>query len=83
MFGCFREMTDQIELMQSDLDHMREVLSSGQYSLDPSILAGVGLTLQTRHCCVGRLLYFVAMFWKIRQLYHVQCGWSLGSLGLC
>ena len=81
-FGCFREMTDQIELMQSDLDHMREVLSSGQYSLDPSILAGVSLTLQTRRCCVGRLLYFVTMFRKIRRLYHVQCGWSLGSLGL-
>ena len=62
---CFRDVTDQLDLMQSDLDHMREVLSSGQYSLDPSILAGVGL-LQALAFCVETLLCFVTMLWKIR-----------------
>ena len=51
-------MTDQIELMQSDLDHMREVLSSGQYSLDPSILAGVGLLPQALHFSVDTSSFF-------------------------
>lgn len=34
-------MSDQLEFLQADIDHLKEVLSSGQYNLDTSILLGV------------------------------------------
>ncbi|XP_070200741.1 heat shock factor protein 4-like isoform X2 [Littorina saxatilis] len=35
------DMTEQIDMLQSDLDSLREALSSGQYSLDPNFLVGL------------------------------------------
>ncbi|XP_025115865.1 heat shock factor protein-like isoform X2 [Pomacea canaliculata] len=36
-----KDMSDQLEFLQADIDHLKEVLSSGQYNLDTSILLGL------------------------------------------
>ena len=47
IFVCFREMTERLNHLQRDIEHVRENLSSGQYSIDPNFLLGVGLMQHT------------------------------------
>lgn len=43
---CFRhELNEHVDSLQYDLDGLRDILSSNQYSIDPSFLLGVSLQI--------------------------------------
>ena len=42
-FDVIRDVNDQVELVQTEIDSLRDVLISGQYSLEPSVFQGVSM----------------------------------------